>query len=651
MKQLRKIFLLSVIFFISQQFVFSQNLIDSLRTKLDSDISIEEKLNSIKNSANRLLYSNPDTMVYFSNYALRMTEVTKDKSDKIFFLGLLGDAHFKLSNYSEALKANFDACKLCEELKDTFELAHMYNSIGSIYRVSNKLDEAKEYFEKSIQLREITGDSVGLASNYNNIGIIYMMTAVYDTGMTYWGKSLEIKLAIGDSIGAATTMNNMAMYYRDIGETEKALDFFNKALYIKQRVNDHASISMAYLNLGELFIKQGKQEKGEEYYLMALEEAKISKTKQLESWVHNTLAKHYYSVEKYKEAYDNYLLHRNLQDTIFSEETAKNLEVVESRYENEKKAFQIKDLEKAKAAQEEKQQLIIISACTGILALLIIIFIVTKNYRQKKKDNYIISEQKAIVEEKNREITDSITYARRLQEAILPPDHLIKKYLPNSFVLFKPKDVVSGDFYWLETVGDKVIFAVADCTGHGVPGAMVSVVCSNALNRTVKELDIIEPAKILDKTRELVIATFEKSTENVQDGMDISLCALNTKTLELEYAGANNPLWILRNGASEIEEIKANKQPIGVYDQIESFTNHKISLNEGDYLFLFSDGYADQFGGDKGKKMKYKPFKDLLITSIKQNLEEQKEILNDQFEIWRGDMEQVDDVCVIGIKV
>lgn len=629
----------------------SQSLLDTLDLKLNSDISIKEKLAAIKESANTLLFSSPDTMVYFSNYALRMTEVTKSKSDKIYFLGILGDAHYKLSNYSEALKANFEACKLCEELKDTFELAHAYNSIGSIYRVSNKLDEAKIYFEKSIHLREATKDSVGLAANYNNIGIIYMMTSKYDTGMDYWSRSMVIKLAIGDSVGAATTMSNMAMYYRDIGETEKALDYLHKALEIKQRVKDHSSISMAYLNLGELYIKQGKQQKGENYYLMALEEAKISKTKQLESWVHHILAETYYEAEKYKKAYDHFLLNRNLQDTIFNEETSKNLEVVESKYQNEKKALQIKNLEEAQKIQDEKQQLILVSAGTGIFALLIIVLIISKNYRQKKRDNMLITEQKAIVDEKNKEITDSITYARRLQEAILPPNELIKEKLNNSFILFKPKDVVSGDFYWLEAVNDHIIFAVADCTGHGVPGAMVSVVCSNALNRTVKEFNIIKPSEILDKVRALVIETFEKSTEDVKDGMDIAICSLNIKTKSLEYAGANNPLWILKKESEEIEEIKANKQPIGVYHDFAPFTNHKISLNEGDSIYLFSDGYADQFGGDKGKKLKYKPFKDLLIKSSKLELSKQKEILLEEFEKWKGDIEQVDDVCVMGIII
>ena len=652
---------------------YSQTLIDTLNDKLNSDISIQEKLDLIKEYSNPLLYSYPDTLVYYSNYALKMCKISGNKKDKITFTGLLSEAHFRLSNYSEALKYAFESVKLCEASKDSNELAATYNNIGSIYRVSNKLDEAKEYFEKSVTIRLALKDSEGIASSYNNIGIIYMMTSSYDTGMTYWGNALDIKLAIGDSFGAATTMNNMAMYYRDIGETDKALDYFNKVRDIKQRYKDYTSISMVYLNLGELYLKQDQYEKAKDYYEMALDEAEKSKSKQLISHAHLKLAEIYYDHKEYKTAYDHYIEHSNLEDTIFSEETMNNLDEIESKYQNEKKALLIENLEKDKKIQKERQTLIIFSSSLGLLAMLIIVLIILKNYRQKKKDHLLISEQKNILFEKNKEITDSITYARRLQEAILPPPQLFETHLSQSFVLFNPKDVVSGDFYWMETVSslegglnvdnhhpsnspqgeNLVLFAVADCTGHGVPGAMVSVVCSNALNRAVKEFNLTEPAKILDKVRELVIETFEKSSENVKDGMDICLCSLEQEgeKWNLQYAGANNPLWILRKNSKEIEEIKADKQPIGIHLNPEPFTNHQTTLNKGDIIYLFSDGFADQFGGDKGKKMKYKPFKDILVESANLNMKQQCDILTKKFNSWKGDMEQVDDVCVIGVHL
>ena len=258
------------------------------------------------------------------------------------------------------------------------------------------------------------------------------------------------------------------------------------------------------------------------------------------------------------------------------------------------------------------------------------------------------------LEEKNREIMDSITYAKRIQNAILPPLKVVKEYLQESFILYKPKDIVAGDFYWMEAVVSKennkektVLFAAADCTGHGVPGAMVSVVCNNALNRSVREHGLTDPGEILNKTREIVIQEFEKSDEEVKDGMDIALCSLEGNTLK--YAGAHNPLWIIRNG--ELLETKANKQPIGQFDNPEPYITHSFDLEPGDSLYIFSDGYVDQFGGEKGKKFKAKAFRELLLSIQDKPMEEQKLIIDETFETWRGALEQIDDVCIIGVRI
>lgn len=279
-----------------------------------------------------------------------------------------------------------------------------------------------------------------------------------------------------------------------------------------------------------------------------------------------------------------------------------------------------------------------------------------RNYKLQKKQSQIISaqkfeveKQKEKVEEAHREITDSIDYAKRIQGAILPPLKLVKEYLNESFILYKPKDVVAGDFYWMMPLEDMILFAAADCTGHGVPGALVSVVCNNGLNRSVREHGLTEPGKILDKTREIVIQEFEKSEEDVKDGMDIALCALKGNTLY--YAGAHNPLWIIRKGDDKVEEIKANKQPIGKFDQLLPYTTHQVELNPGDSIYLFSDGFVDQFGGEKGKKLKAPNFRRLLLSMNEQPMSSQHQLLDRAFEEWKGELEQIDDVCVIGVRV
>lgn len=254
-----------------------------------------------------------------------------------------------------------------------------------------------------------------------------------------------------------------------------------------------------------------------------------------------------------------------------------------------------------------------------------------------------------LLQAKNKDITDSINYARNIQDAIIPPEEEFKRILPQSFVLYKPKDIISGDFYWLQKNQNEIFFAAVDCTGHGVPGAMVSLVGHNELNRCLKELGITDTAGILDKLSALVEETFEKSQREVKDGMDISLCKLNSKSNSLQWSGANNPLWIVRNG--ELLEWKPDKQPIGKFDFRKPFTSHTINLEANDMLYVFTDGYADQFGGDKGKKFKHKQLQDILIANAHLNCDEQKKILDDGFEVWKGDLEQIDDVCMLGIKI
>jgi serine phosphatase RsbU (regulator of sigma subunit) len=255
------------------------------------------------------------------------------------------------------------------------------------------------------------------------------------------------------------------------------------------------------------------------------------------------------------------------------------------------------------------------------------------------------------LEEQHNEIKDSIKYAKRIQNAILPNVELMKENFKDCYVLYMPKDVVAGDFFWMEKIDDSIYFAAADCTGHGVPGAMISVICSNALSKALLEDGIRSTGKLLDKTRELVIQNLAKSGEEVKDGMDISLCCLNLKTRVLYSSGANNPVLILRKESSDFDIIKADRQPVGLFSHAKPFKEHKTQLEKGDKVYIFTDGYQDQFGGEKGKKLMPKKFKKLLLDSNQLSMEQQKETLENEFNSWRGELEQIDDVCVIGVEI
>ncbi len=275
-----------------------------------------------------------------------------------------------------------------------------------------------------------------------------------------------------------------------------------------------------------------------------------------------------------------------------------------------------------------------------------------------------LHQQKEVVELQNKEIVDSINYALRLQKAILPVREHIASALKESFILFKPKDIVSGDFYWISEKENETLIAAVDCTGHGVPGALVSMVGSNNLDRCLGEFNLRKPSDILDKLKELVVASFESEDDEVKDGMDIALVSLipevkRSQKSILQYSGANNPLWIIRKGTVQLNseddsgvfEIKADKQPIGKYDYGKPFTNHEVEVEKGDCVYIFTDGYADQFGGPQGKKFRYKTLKNLLLRIYQLPMHEQNKILDDTFESWKGELGQIDDVCVIGIRI
>ena len=356
------------------------------------------------------------------------------------------------------------------------------------------------------------------------------------------------------------------------------------------------------------------------------------------------------------------------------------LAILNSKFDAAKKQEEILKLqnanEKGLELLNEKQSELASSRNTIIIFILILLlfvilvfFTIRSNILRRKinkkliQQNEIIESQKSevenqkhMVEEKQKEIIDSISYAKRLQEAILPPADFLSNHLENYFILYKPKDIVAGDFYWAENIKlksnleqDLFFIAAADSTGHGVPGAMVSVVCSNALNRSVKEFNLTDTGNILDKTRQLVIETFEKSNSDVKDGMDISLLCIDKSENKLYWSGANNPLWIIKQ--NKLIEIKPNKQPIGKSENPKPFITHEFEYSSDTTFYLFTDGFADQFGGPKGKKFMYKQFENLLLSIDEKPMHEQKSILNHAFINWKNDLEQVDDVCVIGIKI
>ncbi len=633
-----------------------------------------EKINFKKGNASSF---NKIANVYFyqgdyskalDNYftSLKIRNEIGDKIGISDSYGNIGGVYMYQGNYEKALDNYLKCLKICEETGNKQGIGNSYNNIGIIYFYQGNLKKALSNHLRSSEIREKIGDKRGIAASYSNIGSIYEIQTNYQQSLENYLKSLKIQEELDDKQAIAGSHGNIGVVYQKQGKYEKALNSQFKCLQISREIGYMEGIGNSYNNIGSVYMRQGNVEKS--YYFLNLA-LKINKEIGYKNGIKETYSSLFELSDKngdYKQAYNYHKLYSDIKDTLLNEQSNKQIAEMNTKYDSEKKDKELikKDAEIGKQlAETEKQNLQRNAFIIGFALVLLMAFFIFRGYRQKQNANQLLEEKNIfiekqkqlvenkneIIEEKQKEIIASITYAKRIQQAILPPDKLVKEFLPDNFILYKPKDIVAGDFYWIEKVDGLILIAAADCTGHGVPGAMVSVVCNNALNRSLREFGLRAPGHLLDKTRELVIEQFEKSEEEVKDGMDISLCSFNSKTNELQWAGANNPLWIIQK--NELAEIKSNKQPIGKYIETKPFSTHTLQLEKGNSIYLFSDGYADQFGGERGKKFKASAMKELLLSIRHNTMEEQKQLLDQAFETWKGSQEQVDDVLIIGIKI
>src|ERR1700739_849694 len=354
----------------------------------------------------------------------------------------------------------------------------------------------------------------------------------------------------------ALDLGNIGGAFQAIGDYAKALDYYLKALKMNEEIGDKSGMAADLGSIGSLYSKIGKFKEAEEYLKKAIIIDSSIGEKNFLMEFEKSFSQLYDTTGRYKLALVWYKKAMILKDTLFNADENKAITRKEMTFEFEKKETAAKAEQDKKDALAEadkrKQRIVIWSVCGGLILVLVFAGAIFLSLRVTSRQKSVIERKNKVIEEKNKDILDSITYAKRLQDAILPPLSLVTKYLHESFILYKPKDIVAGDFYWMERIGDTILIAAADCTGHGVPGAMVSVVCSNALNRTVKEFKITESGKILDKVRELLLETFEKSESIVQDGMDISLAVISRRSsvdsVELQWSGAFNSLWYVQNG-------------------------------------------------------------------------------------------------------
>lgn len=528
----------------------------------------------------------------------------------------IGNTHMGNKDNAKALAAFKKCYYIASEMKDAKGIALSSFGIGNIYGTDGKIDSAMKYLDVALPAFAAQKYTYAEGMTYALIGQLKSSEKKYAESLAALDKAMELFNQVGQLYGIGVTYQAIGKTYYDMGEKGTALNNYLKAYEVHMKRNAFDNIKESAFAISQTFKDLGDFE--------------------------SALAYH-----------EKYMIYN---DSVFNQQSRKQLLEVETKYltADKEKEIKLKTLELETSAEKVKSRTMFLFIFAGVsVVLLILAFFAYKQYRQKKMANIRVMLQKNIIEEKNKSITESIRYAQYIQGSILPDDDMIYYVLGESFVLYRPKDIVSGDFYWVATVDNYTYVAVVDCTGHGVPGAFMSMVGFNALGNSIKQLKNPDTSQVLAFLQEEVKSMFRHNynSGNVRDGMDISLVRLNKKEKQLQFSGANIPLCIVRD--KEIIQHRGDKVAITAHRETkaDTFTLHDISLQKGDTVYMFSDGYADQFGGPKGKKFKYKNFQALMKANGHLPMYEQKNIFSTTIDSWRGDHEQIDDILVIGFRV
>ncbi|MCB9187135.1 MAG: tetratricopeptide repeat protein [Flavobacteriales bacterium] len=650
----------------------------------------------------------PDSAIQLAEQVI---EIDTSKQIRSNAFEVIGIANWVKADYSAAIEAHSKAFDIRKQIDYKDGIANSLNNLGLIYQGLGDKNTAVELYLNALEMAKSIPDSGLMGSILGNIGILYEEQGEDDKALDFHLQCLDIAIKLGIPRLMGNTWNNIALIYKQKAEYEKATPYAQKCFEIRRKYGNELGQAQALNLLGTIASKQFKYAKADSLYQAALtiyrkkenawgeamvlgnigqdaaatkqyskakkycqEALELSQQHQLE-WEGPSckcLGDAYIGLKDGAKAQQYWQQYFNYTDSVHRYNLENDISLLRQRFEHEKERIRIESeiahqKELAEAELNRQRQLSNASIGIGMMAL-ILFFVLFSNYRTKQRDNELlekmnseISEQKAVIEEKNEHITDSIRYAQQLQHAILPKHAAFEGRFDRHFILYRPKDIVSGDFYWLEEANGKTFVAVADCTGHGVPGAMVSMVGYQGLNKAVREKQLSRPSEILQSLSDHIEEQFEKSGGSVRDGMDIALFAISKDQKQLTFAGAHNPLLLVskRNEINNcmlkesqdgwnVFEVKADRRSIGGFFDAGPFTDHELTLEKGDTIFMFSDGYADQFGGPNDKKLGIRKLRNILLQAVANN---DLHSLESLYLEWKGPSEQIDDVSLIGLTV
>jgi serine phosphatase RsbU (regulator of sigma subunit) len=575
-----------------------------------------------------------------------------DSSGVATCLNTMGRIYSKQADYQGAIDAHTRSLAIHRANGSRQNESVTLNNLGIVYRELEEYEKALEYFSTSMNIREQTGDRKGIAGSLDNQGNIYEAMGQLNRALKFYQRSYAIQNELADKRGMALSLINQASVLEKQGNRTRALNNYMKALELQTEVGDEEASVSSNLGIARILLKQNKTAEAAEVSQKAYEKAKllgnVSKIRDcalLNAQIMEQQGNHRSALVMFKE----YML---MRDSILSEENLKQALAADFKYRLEaQKAMSEERLTMQKNLSEAELNSLewkLYAAGIGVIMLLLSGLLGMRDLQRKKRSNKLISEQKQRIEEVHNELNDSLRYAQRLQHAMLPSEASIREDFRESFVIYEPKNVVSGDFYWGKKVDDLVYFAVADCTGHGVPAAMLSVIGIDGLLHVLENNPMADPSTLLNKLNAEVSAHFSQSSMNLTDGLDIGLCRFDKTRGELCFSGANHSCWIYRG--NQLIELKGDRTSIGRLVSASGFTDHKHQLHVGDMIYLFTDGVYDQFGGPNRKKLKRNQLRKMFEKMEHLPTEEQAHFFRKVWYDWKGNEEQTDDMCMIGIR-
>jgi serine phosphatase RsbU (regulator of sigma subunit) len=622
--------------------------------------------------------SQGEKAITYYQKSLNIYQSIRDKPNIAKLLYDLGLMHNSQGNYSMAMEFLTRALPFYEEKGDKEMTSQVMSVIGKVLKAIGRLSEALDYQTRAQKLSEETGDLAWMSREAISLGLLYVDMKKYPEALAMYAKAKPFVESSGDPKGKAILYTNIGNVSFEMKDYSQALDYYILSLHLAEQIGNAYGIALLRLNIGSVYQKQGEFIKAAEYYKQAETASLQQHAKDMLMDIYSNSADLYKSRKEFEKALAYHELYSAMRDSLRSEDGNKQVQELTAKYETDKKEKQILSLTRDQALKQlallqqqtdlNRQRQITLGSLAALLVIAAFSFLLFSRYKLKQKaneqlhaQNESIFHQKTLIEEKNRNITDSINYASRIQTALLPAEDHFRNLFTDSFILFRPKDIVSGDFYWIAETHGKVIYATADCTGHGVPGGFMTMLGSSLLTEIVSDLGITEPAPILEELRKKVILALKQQNHTkgatngvtddfVKDGMDIAICCIDPQKRMLTYASAYQDICVISN--NDVIELSGDKQPIGYFgDMQKPFTQKSLSLNKGDFIYTFTDGFADQFGGPKGKKFKYKRLIELLRTHHSKKASEQKQLLEECLDDWRGGLEQIDDICLIGVKI